>query len=1182
MSATVHTDMKGATMPGASFPGSESNFHQASEIFSVIWKATLLVSFAGNLCGQLNTGSITGTVVDPSGSPVVNAKILVVETQTNFQARSESNEAGLYRIDSLRPGLYSVSFEAAGFKSLTQTGIQLRVGDVLPVNGTLQLGEVNQHIEVTSAAPLLETETSSTSTVTEGDTLYKMPLYQRYVLNTLNISPNVTMNGYAYGGSTSGFNISGLRSTGTTVFEDGVIGNDPVLSTGTDIKPVENSVGEVQLVTGTLPAEYGHTSGGVLTVAKKGGTNDFHGEASDLGRTRRLTHRQFFNLYRTSQPQPGAPDGVPAWFMQLDGSLSGPVLIPKLYNGKNRTFFFFGYQKLIEKKSAAFTSQTPTPDELNGDFTFGGIGQQLYNPATTRFVTGKGWVRDPIPGNVITPSMMDPVYLKLLSFSPWAAPNTPGSLTSTGPVSNYTWGSRSRTFFTDYSGRADHQFNPNLKSYGSYTYNYQSGLQRPTSIAVPAFDYANGINAPFTQQNASTGLTKLFGPTALNDMRVGFYRLRNDTFVPSFNQNWAQILGIPNDSPALFPTFSGTTASGNSTAPALNTTYGLGAPSPQTAIRQVWTFRDDVSKVLGTHAFKMGYEFIHFAANYHLLGQPSGTFQFDNMTAGLQPNGQPVPNTGNQLAGLELGYVRQANFTLYTNTWLPRDSINSLYFQDDWKFSSKLTFNLGLRWSTESPFHTAHNLVSNFSPTSVDALTGMMGAVIHPTSGLNERDWKNFQPRIGLAWHPMDKLVFRTGFGINTIDIRFPNALQQFDEYQAQVAQQRAPGDPTPLYRLSQFPGSVNFPILPDETSPYVGTNFSSRNIYWMDGHLHPGYAMNWNASVQYQLSTNNLIKLTYQGSAGVDLVESWNVNVFPTSFGATDPALRAAAFATPQNYLPYPQFGSINYMSNTGHSTYHSGTIQFQKRYSQGVVVNSYYTFSKAIDDCDNDYGTCTGVAPIENRNLNKGRAGYDRTHVFVTSFTYELPVGKGRRFVNRNKFLDYLVGGYELAWIQSVESGNPFGVTFTNSPYNYFPTSIGSQVPNLTCSHVSMPGFGLGDKIGGNRFNQALENPVLPVSCFAVPAPFTPGNTGRNIITGPGILYSQMSAKKNFALTERVNLQFRFDFQNPFHNYGFNNPSNVYDYKNPQLFGKITGDQTTASFEGQPLMNLMLRLSF
>ncbi len=1167
------------------------------KIFSSAAVLVLLLFICPNsrLCSQISTGTITGTLTDPQGAAVVGVKVLIVQTNTNFQTTSETNSDGFYRTQSLQPGTYDVTYEASGFKTFVQKGLQLRVGDVLPVDAVLQLGQVTEQVQVTSEGTLLETENSSTSTVTEGDTLYKMPLYQRYVLNTLNLSPNVTMGGYAYGGSLSGFNVAGLRSTGTTVFEDGVFGNDPVESTGTDIKPVENSVGEVQLVTGTLPAEYGHTTGGVLTVAKKSGGNDYHGEGSMLGRTRSMTQRQFFNLYRTSQPQPGAPDGVPAFFYQLDGSLSGPISIPKVYNGKNKTFFYFGYQKLVEKKATAFTSQTPSPAELNGDFTFGGIGQQLYDPSTTRQVvcpsagsfngvscaTGATiWTRDPIPGNKIAPSMIDPVYAKLLSFNPWVAPNSAGSLTSTGPVSNYTWESRARTFYTDFSDRVDHQFTPELKAYTSYTYNYLSGLQRPTSVADPAFDYANGYISPLTQQNASAGLTKLFGPTSLNDLRVGFYRLHGFTISPSYDQNWASKIGIPNDSPLLFPTLSGTLASGNSTAPALNTTYGLGAQSPATQIREVWTFRDDFTKVMGTHALKMGYEFLYYEANYSQLGLPSGQFQFDNMTAGLQPSGAVIPNTGNQLAGLELGYVRQATFTSYLATWLPRDSVNSLYFQDDWKFSKSLTFNLGLRWSTESPFHTDHNQLSNFSPTTIDPLTGMMGAIVHPTGGLNQRDWKNFQPRIGMAWHPRERLVFRGGLGINTIDIRFPNALQQFDAYQSTFNQQQVAGNPSPIYRIDQFPGGINYPTL--AAGSYTGVNASSRNIYWMDGHLHPGYAMNWNASLQYQLSNNNILKFTYQGSAGVDLIESWNVNVFPTSFAANDPALRSLATAAPQKYYPYPQFGAIDYMSNTGHSTYHSGTVQFQKRYSQGLVLNSYYTYSKALDDCDTDTGTCTGVAPVQDRNLNKGRAGYDRRHVFVTSFTYELPVGQGRKFANHSKFLDYLVGGYELAWIQSVETGNPFSVSFTNSPYNYYSTTIGNQVPNLTCNHPTMPQFGLGDDIGGNRFNQAGENAVLKVGCFAVPAPYTIGNAGRNIITGPGLLYSQMSAKKNFRLSERVNLQFRFDFQNVFHNYGFNAPNSVYSYTQPQLFGKITGDQTTASFDGQPLMNLMLKLSF
>ena len=309
-------------------------------------------------------------------------------------------------------------------------------------------------------------------------------------------------------------------------------------------------------------------------------------------------------------------------------------------------------------------------------------------------------------------------------------------------------------------------------------------------------------------------------------------------------------------------------------------------------------------------------------------------------------------------------------------------------------------------------------------------------------------------------------------------------------------------------------------------------------------------------------------------------LVESWNINAFPR-FGAGNPTLQNAAFATTQAYLPYPQFGSITNMSNTGHSSFHAGTIQYQKRYSHGLVVDGFYTFSKALDDCDNDGGTCSGVEPVTDRNLAKGRAGYDMNHRFVVSANYELPVGKGRHFMNRGGVLGAIFGGYEISWIQTVESGNPFGFTFANSPYNYYPTNIGARVPNLVAT-PTMQEFGLGKLIGGNRFNQTLENPVVNIADFAAPPPFTPGNAGRNILTGPGSLYSQVSAKKNFKFGERWNLQVRFDFQNPFHNYGFSAPTNSVDFKNPNLFGKITSDVATASLNGEPLMNLQLRLSW
>jgi hypothetical protein len=224
----------------------------------------------------------------------------------------------------------------------------------------------------------------------------------------------------------------------------------------------------------------------------------------------------------------------------------------------------------------------------------------------------------------------------------------------------------------------------------------------------------------------------------LNDARVGYYRPRNDTIVPSYGQNWPAKLGIPNDNGALMPAFA-LISSGSSNQTSPEGIYGFNMNGPSTNITETISFRDDLTKTSGSHAFKMGYEYLHFRANYKQLGQPSGQFLFDTMTAGLQPNGQPIPNTGNTFAGWELGAVRSGTFSQYTTTWLPVDTINSIYFQDDWRFSRSLTFNLGLRWSTESPYNTRNGLKSQFDPTATDPVTGRPGAIIHPAGPLSER-----------------------------------------------------------------------------------------------------------------------------------------------------------------------------------------------------------------------------------------------------------------------------------------------------------------------------------------------------------------------------------------------------------------------------------------------------------
>ena len=474
---------------------------------------------------------------------------------------------------------------------------------------------------------------------------------------------------------------------------------------------------------------------------------------------------------------------------------------------------------------------------------------------------------------------------------------------------------------------------------------------------------------------------------------------------------------------------------GNNSDP--QTLYGVNVTGPNNRVSETLSWRIDTTKISGSHSFKFGYEIWKLRGNYKEELTPAGRYFLDQMTAGLQPGGQAVPNTGNTFAGFIFGHVRQAEFTANLASWLPRTDVQSIYFQDDWKFSPNLTLNLGLRYSIEGQFKTKYGQHSNFDPAAIDPVTGLRGAIVHPRERLAGRDANNFQPRIGLAYKINDKLVFRSGFGVNTVDINFPQALGNFQEYVAQGVLQRAPGDPRPAFRISATPGVPAFDIRPDGTSPFVGLNRGARNAQWWDPNLRNANAYNFNGGLQYALKDNYVVEALYQGSAGIGLHETWNLNAFPVDFGANDPALRQAAFNRAQDFRPWNHFGDIRHRSNYGHSTYHSGTLKLEKRYSEGLTFLTFYTWSKAINSQDSD-NSGDGVNPLQNRGLEKALAGYHRKHRWIGTFLYELPFGPGKPLLNSTGPMQHLFGGWELSMVQTVESGNPYSFSYDGNPNN------------------------------------------------------------------------------------------------------------------------------------------------
>jgi hypothetical protein len=406
--------------------------------------------------------------------------------------------------------------------------------------------------------------------------------------------------------------------------------------------------------------------------------------------------------------------------------------------------------------------------------------------------------------------------------------------------------------------------------------------------------------------------------------------------------------------------------------------------------------------------------------------------------------------------------------------------------------------------------------------------------------------------------------VFRGGFGLTTIDLFTTDFNQNFEEYTSLVSIQRPSGDPRPAFFLSQGPGTIPYTVTPNGTAPFTGTNYSSRTATLYEPHLHNPYMMNWNASLQYQFRPTWMAELSYQGSGGVGLLENWDMNTVPLNL-SNDPAILARAYQNPQLYRPFPNFGSIYDWGNFGHSTYHSGTVKLEKRYSKGLTLTGFYTYSKAIDECDNDQ-LCTGET-FYNRSLEKGRAGFDITHRFVTYATYELPFGRGRKFMNGGGVKDYFLGGWNISVVQTLQSGIP--VTFTlnasgstttpGSPNQYLPGN-GVLRPNQVLSNDQLI---VKDWTIGDRFNTNIENPMWNINAFANPAAFTAGSLGRNTINGPGLNWTQGSLQKNITFKEKYVFQIRYDINNIFKQPNFVNPSSVVNLKSPGLFGKPTSTQ-------------------
>jgi len=682
------------------------------------------------------------------------------------------------------------------------------------------------------------------------------------------------------------------------------------------------------------------------------------------------------------------------------------------------------WQKLIEKQAKQAVYTVPTDEMKQGIFTFGGVGQQVYDPATRRQLSPGVWTADAFVGNVIPTARFDPVAVKLLSFNPYTPASRAGNQTTSGPTDNLYASPLKKVFWPNYSYRLDHQFKPSLKSFASYTYNKIWEISNGTTVQYRPFDSA-AVSSPTFQQTYSLGTTWVPSSTLVADTRLGYFRSNAQTESPSYRQDVAGQLGIPNVTADTFP----------------GGLYGVSQNGPSVNVQENISLKEDVTKVHGTHTLKFGYELMRYRQDSYSPGNMTGSFSFTS-TAGLRSNGTALPNTGNNFAAFLLGYVSSfsANRNLFASH--PRVWQNSFYFQDDWKIRPSLMLNLGLRYSVETPPTQKYGIISIWDPEAADTSTypgwicpaPCKGAWTHPQDAKPyNTDKNNFQPFVGLAWHPIQRLVVRSGFRLSTVDMKFSN-LNTSEMMSDSVSISQVTGDPRPLYRISQFPG-FTYPVrrATDNSVPYVG-NPGSHSATIVDPNLGAPYTMSWNFGIQYELSKNYMVETMYSGSATVGSTGSMETNTIPWGYLANDPTARNTWLSTAQYSRPWPNWGNISYVGNFGHATHHEGTVKIEKRSSHGLTFLSFYTLAKSLD------------GNVSNRyldiGLNKGRSSFDQRHRFSASATYELPIGEGRWLLNRRGVTNVLFGGWEMVASYDIASGAPLGMGISNAGTQNYPS--------------------------------------------------------------------------------------------------------------------------------------------
>ncbi|HYK89163.1 MAG TPA: TonB-dependent receptor [Acidobacteriota bacterium] len=1030
--------------------------------------------FPSALMAQVDTGTIVGTVKDATGAVLPNATIVITAVDTGIKTTVSTGAAGTYVATPLRIGEYTVAAEAAGFKTETRKNIVLQVQDRLRIDFELQVGDRTDQVVVEAAPPALQTETSSLGDVITSNQVTSLPLNGRDYTQLAALTAGVSRTDQGDNGNNGGsFAANGTRATLNNFLLDGIDNNSN--DNGRNVLQTSvDAIAEFKVQTNSYSAEFGRSGGAVINATIKSGSNKLTGTAFEFLRNSALDARNFFAS--ADQPKPIYQ------LNQFGGTLGGPII-------RNKTFFFTDYQGSRLRNGQTLISTVPQAAERNGDFS--ASGRSIFDPSTTD--PSNGNARQPFDGNKIPASRIDPVAKAFMDLYP--DPNVPGQRTS-----NFVRTGNFTDWVQSTNVRIDHNFSTRNQLFGRFAYNDQ---HTETPSPLPGLANGGGSRVGDTFINAegvSLGDTFTLNPATINEFRLGFTRLKEDRGLPFAGQQFPppalRIPGVPDN------------AKTNGLAqlqPSGFRNLGDGGFSPTLITTYESQLSDTMSMIRGKHTVKFGVQLRRSQFNIFQVNAPRGRISFNGRFTRNPATGTGGYSLADMLLGLSNG-ARLSSLSDLAN----RQGSYGAFFMDDWKVTPRLTLNLGLRYDYTTPIVEAHDRQANLDFATGAIVVPDLSKVKNPgpfkfekgnNRSLVDGDKLNFAPRIGFAWTPFanGKTVLRGGYGI----------YYSAQEYRTAGGNQLAYN--IPFYIESFFASNVS-----SSTSKIkVSTGFPSQDLSQVvdvavvsaDSRLKSPYYQHWNLNVQHESPWAITLEVGYAGSKGTHLQVGNDRNQVPKPIPGNEAPDR-----------PYPQYGPFLNFEDRGNSNYHALQVKGTKRLSHGLDFLSAFTYGKSIDD--QGPVCCSYVFPQDSQNqrAERGRSDFDQRFRWVNSFNYDLPFGAGHPHTIQNRLGEAVLGGWSFGGIITFGSGFPFTPSWgddSSRTYSEFPR------PNRI-------------RDGNLPKEQRTVLQWFDTDAFVEPALFTFGNSGRNIIDGPGVVNVDFALHKVFSVSERSKIQFRVEFFN------------------------------------------------